>query len=316
MKVIRYFALLLIVLTNPLYADDSSVERFMRECGLELARASDFKVEDQEFFEFSNHIIHETIKAYSQWRIGDLVAVGVVVLTRLAQELQKLDGEIPHNPKNAHNLLVIANYKLEEHSLVAGDLLTNNITTRHINLFSERYAETSMISLYTNIYIDRRYNDTGALSRLHWYYRFMHPYEKEPVQKEEFLFCFPAGEKIKNFRQLSCIAVKTLLITAIMQSAVTRGIPRDVQDIIYQWNNDERISPNDQIKIVARYIKNMDQKDIDLIFWNLFGDRLIDAITPPCKGCETCKSAEMVIVRQIIPSKLAWLPDWILKRLY
>jgi hypothetical protein len=284
---------------NPLYASDASVEQFMRECGLELSKASDFKVEDQEFFEFSDHIINETVKTYRELKIGDLVATGTIILTRLAQELQKLDGEMPHNPKNAHNLLVIANYKLESNCYFSD--IYKYKATRYINGFSARYAETSMIRLYGNIYNNLGNSDTHALSQLHLYYQLMHPYEKAPV---------------KNFRQLSLIAAKTLLITAIMQDAVMYGMRHDIQDLIYQWNNDERISPNDQIKTIARYTRNNQQRDIDLFLWNLFGDQMIEWKTFPCKGCETCESTEMITLGQIIPRKLAWLPRWILNRLY
>ncbi|MCL5875335.1 MAG: hypothetical protein M1114_02590 [Candidatus Dependentiae bacterium] len=313
MNFTKHFLLLLILASRPLCGNEAVTEHFMQECGLKLLKPSDFKEEDQEFFEFSNHVINETVKAYHEQKIDDLYATGIIVLTRLAQELQKLDGEVPHNPKNAHNLVAIANYELECRCYFS-DQSGYKKTTRHVNTFSERYTETNMIGFYADIHMSWEGSDTTDLARLHLYHRLMHPYEKEPVKKDSYPFYY-STEKIKTLRHLSSIAVKTLLVTAIMKDAVLYGMPYDIKEAIYQWNNDDRITPNEQIKKFACYLRSMHQKDIDQFMWNLFGNQLIEWSTPQCAGCETCKREQLVMRGRTTPRKLAWLPRWILDRL-
>lgn len=309
----KYFTLLLIIANTPLYSNEAATEQFMKECGLELLKATDFKPEDQEFFEFSHHVINETVKAYHEHKINDLYATGIIVLTHLAQELQKLDGEVPHNPKNAHNLLALANYRLERLCYFSDHYAYKN-TVQHINAFSERYTETSMIGFYTGIRMSWEGSDRTDLTRLHQYYHLMHPYEKEPIKKDGHHSYFPT-EKIKTLNRLSSIAIKVLLATAIMKDAILYGIPYYIKEVLYQLNNDDHITPNEQIKKFAGYLRSIHQKDIDQFIWDLFGNQMIEWSTPQCAGCETCKREQFVIRSRIIPRKLAWLPRWILDRL-
>lgn len=319
MNFTKHFLLLLILASRPLCGNEAITEQFMQECGLKLLKPSDFKAEDQEFFEFSHHTISEAARLYHEHKISDLIALSVIVLTQLAQKIKKIESPVPHNPKNAHNLVAIANYKLEKHCFTNERLASEfNFLSKNalnfINSSSERNVETYVIGFYANIYNDSGRSDLSDLWRLHWYYQMMHPYEKESTNKDSLFF--NSAEKIKSFRQLSLIMVKTLLITFTIQDIILYGIPNNIRDTIYQWNNNEHFSLDDNITTVARYIRDREQKDFDLFLWNLFGDQLIQWETLPCKGCETCDHTESIALAKIAPPKLRWLPRWILKRLY
>lgn len=115
MKSIKYFLLLLTLITNQTYSSEAATEQFMKECGLEFLKQSDFSKEDDiRLCYISSSLIHEAVKAYHDHKISDAFAVGIIILTCIAQELHMKRG-IMENDTTALVPLKIAEHKLSHY---------------------------------------------------------------------------------------------------------------------------------------------------------------------------------------------------------
>lgn len=252
MNTTKYLLLLFSLISNLLYSNDITT-KFMTECGLEESYCIAPPTEEAlDLICRASVVINETIKTYYDKKISITHAVGRVVLARIAQEIciqgdSYLDNDLSET--RASILLGFAHSKLplERTLIFVDEALPKTKPTD----FSEWGAYNDIMKYYIGF--------TCGSAESAW---FDILYHKAHSTKN-------ARRKLKKLADITPIAIKSLFITATFKSMTLQQLPPDIQETMDQLIIEHDNPIMEQIKAVAKYIKNMSVYEFNFLRWTL-----------------------------------------------
>lgn len=252
MNTTKYLLLFFSLILNLLYGNDITT-KFMTECGLEQAYCITPPTEEAlDLICRASVIIDETVKAYYDKKISITHAIGRVVLARIAQEICiqgdcYLDNDLSET--RASVLLGFAHSKLPlKRTTIFGD---EDLPKTNPTDFYERGAYNDLMKYYIGF--------TCGYAESAW---FDILYHKAHSTKN-------ASRKLKKLADITPIAIKSLFITATFKSMTLQQLPSDIQETMDQLIIEHDNPIMEQIKAVAKYIKNMSVYEFNFLRWTL-----------------------------------------------